>query len=267
MSGEIHIGTSGWSYDDWRGPFYPDGTAAGDYLSVYAQRFPIVEVDSTYYRPPTAKMVEGWERKTPSGFRFFLKTPGEITHKKVLVDCDAEMEALLVALQPLGEKTRCLLLQFGYFNRAAFPSAKPFLDRLDAFLTSYAGRIDIAVEIRNRYWFTRDYLDLLRAHRATAALVEHAWMPPVDQLAAKFDLLTGPFSYVRLIGDRQGIEKITKTWSKTVVDRSQDLRRIAGTLRQIAQRDDTYVFVNNHYAGHAPTTCRELRSTLDGASP
>lgn len=263
MDGKIHIGTSGWSYDDWLGPFYPIGTGATEYLSVYAQHFPIVEVDSTYYRPPTRKMVEGWAAKTPAGFGFFVKTPGEITHKKVLVDCETEMEALLSALQPLGKQARCLLLQFGYFNRAAFSSAKPFFERLDKFLRRLANRITLAVEIRNKSWLTREYLDLLRENRAVAALAEHSWMPPIDQLVGQYDVRTGPFRYVRLIGDRQGIEKITTKWSKPVVDRSADLQRIAGVLRQIARYEEAYVFVNNHYAGHGPASCRELRAAIN----
>ena len=92
MNGNVHIGTSGWSYADWVGSFYPQGTPARDYLACYTGEFDVVEVDSTYYRPPSRKMVTGWAEKTPDHFRFFLKAPGEITHKKVLADYTARTQ-------------------------------------------------------------------------------------------------------------------------------------------------------------------------------
>jgi uncharacterized protein YecE (DUF72 family) len=258
----ISIGTSGWSYDDWVGPFYPSGTAQRDYLARYAECFELVEVDSTYYRPPNAAMVANWVARTPPQFRFSLKLPADITHKKVLVDCDHEIEAFLAALAPLGGKLQCGLLQFGYFNRAAFASGGQFFERLDGFLRRYAARLPLAVEIRNKAWLNHEYFDLLRRHGAVATLVEHAWLPPIDQVLDKFDPLTGPFSYVRLIGDREAIEKTTTRWNEVVVDRAADLARIAGALRRIAQHAELLVFVNNHYAGHAPRTCRDLRAQL-----
>jgi len=263
MNANVHIGTSGWSYDDWVGPFYPAGTAKGEYLGSYAERFNVVEVDSTYYRPPSARMVTGWADRTPASFRFALKAPGEITHKKILHECDANMDALIEALEPLGDKTLCVLLQFGYFNRQTFASAAPFFERLAAFLAKYVGRVPLACEIRNKNWLTGDYFALLREHRVVAALVEHAWLPPIDRVIEQHDAVTGPFAYVRLIGDRKKIELTTKTWERTVLDRSAEMPRIAGTLRHLAERVPVYTFVNNHYAGHGPATCRDLKTELE----
>lgn len=262
MSQDIHIGTSGWSYTDWVGTFYPDETPPRDFLALYADQFDIVEVDSTYYRTPSRTMVQGWAQRTPQHFRFALKVPAQITHERILHDCDRSMEAFLAALGALGSKTLCVLLQFGYFNRKAFSSAKPFFDRLDEFLGKYAQRVPLAVEIRNKNWLTADYFDLLRRHRAAAALVEHSWLPPINRVVEAHDVVTGPFSYVRLIGNRKRIEEITKTWGKTVVERTADLHRIAGALRQIARRVPVYTFANNHYAGHGPDTCRQLREAI-----
>jgi uncharacterized protein YecE (DUF72 family) len=72
---QVRIGTCGWSYQDWSGVFYPKGTVPGEYLTFYAEHYPIVEVDSTFYRSPSRKMVEGWRDKTPEGFGFSLKVP------------------------------------------------------------------------------------------------------------------------------------------------------------------------------------------------
>jgi uncharacterized protein YecE (DUF72 family) len=263
MSGNVHIGTSGWSYADWEGPFYPAGTPARDYLGAYAKTFDVVEVDSTYYRTPSSKMVQGWAERTPPHFRFALKVPGEITHNKILHQAGVDMDRFLAALEPLGDKALCVLLQFGYFNRKTFPSARPFFERLDAFLGRYAQRASLACEIRNKNWLGREYFDLLRSHNVAATLVEHSWLPPIDRIVEQHDVVTGPFSYVRLIGDRQGIEALTQTWEKTAIDRSADLPRVAAALRKIAARVPVYTFANNHYAGHAPDTCRGLRDALE----
>src|SRR5262245_9065342 len=83
----IRVGTCGWSYEDWLGVFYPKGLPAGEYLSFVAERYPVVEVDSTFYRSPSARMVAGWRDRTPASFGFSLKVPQTITHEKVLVDC------------------------------------------------------------------------------------------------------------------------------------------------------------------------------------
>ena len=98
----IWIGCSGWSYADWEGPFYPEGMASGEYLEWYADRFPIVEVDSTFYRVPSKAMVKGWRERTPDGFRFVLKVPQVITHQKQLRDCEEEVDGFVTSILPLG---------------------------------------------------------------------------------------------------------------------------------------------------------------------
>jgi hypothetical protein len=130
----IRIGTCGWSYKDWVGPFYPKGLAPADYLPYYAEHFPIVEVDSTFYRSPSKSMVQGWRDKTPEGFSFSLKVPQTIPHEKVLVDCAGEVEEFVSAARLLGDKLLCCTLQFGYFNRQAFAGPDEFVERLDSFL-------------------------------------------------------------------------------------------------------------------------------------
>src|SRR5436309_12807944 len=110
----ILIGCSGWSYPDWEGAFYPEGMRAGDYLEYYAGRFPIAEVDSTFYRVPTPRMVRGWRDRTPRDFRFVLKVPRVITHEKRLIDCREEVDGFVSSVAPLGEKIAAALLQLGY---------------------------------------------------------------------------------------------------------------------------------------------------------
>lgn len=260
----VWIGCSGWSYPDWEGAFYPEGMPAGDYLEWYADRFPIVEVDSSFYRPPSAAMVRGWRTRTPDHFRFALKVPRVITHQKNLRDCDEEVEGFVSSILPLGDKLMFALLQLGYFNRGAFGSLREFLGVLDAFLTGWPlDRVPLAVEIRNPRWVVAEFTDLLSRHNVAFTLTEQTWMPRPADVASRLDPVTGPFSLIRLLGDREAIEKVASTWDKVVVDRTADLEETAGVIRSIAERVPVAVFVNNHYAGHSPATANQLCRILD----
>jgi uncharacterized protein YecE (DUF72 family) len=239
-----------------------------DYLAWYADRFPIVEVDSTFYRPPTPRMVRSWHNRTPAGFKFALKVPQVITHQKQLRDCEDEVTGFVSAVEPLGEKAACALLQMGYFNRGAFGSLEDFLPVLDDFLAAWPHRkLPLAVEIRNPRWVGREFTDVLRRHNAALTLTEQKWMPRPAEVGDRVDPVTGPFSFVRLIGDREAIEKITQTWDKVVVDRSAELAETAEVIRALAWRVPVYVFANNHYAGFSPATVRDLRKLLDLPEP
>ena len=264
----IWVGCSGWSYPDWSGPFYPEGMAADEYLSWYAGRFPIVEVDSTFYRIPSLGMVRGWRDKTPDDFRFVLKVPQVITHKKQLRDCRAEVDSFVGSLEPLGSKLTAALLQLGYFNRGAFASLDAFLEVLDQFLAHWPGRqVPLAVEVRNPRWVGPQLVELLRDHQASLTLTDQTWMPRPVEVAAMVDPVTGPLAIVRLLGDREAIEKITATWGRVVLDRSPDLTATAEVIRGMAGRVPVAVFANNHFAGHSPATARELRSILHLPEP
>lgn len=260
----ILVGTCGWSYKDWVGPFYPQGTPAGDYLAAYARHFGVVEVDSTYYRSPARRMVQGWLDKTPEDFRFTVKMVGTVTHEKALADCDREVAEFLRGIEPLRPRLRAVLLQFGYFNRKAFATPADFFRRLDAFLTKLPGDLPVAVEIRNKNWLGDDYFELLGSHRASAALADHVWMPPLHQVLAEHDVMTGDMLYLRLIGDRKGIEEVSKTWDREVVNRDDALRRLVDALQRLqpAKDFDLVAFINNHFAGHAPETARKLLQLL-----
>ena len=107
MSGPIHLGTSGWPYADCVGPFYPAGTAPSAYLAEFARHFQAVEVDSTFYRIPTERMVDGWARATSAGFLFAPKFPQVITHEKHLQGCEPERDLFLARVERLGGQARC----------------------------------------------------------------------------------------------------------------------------------------------------------------
>lgn len=249
----LRIGTSSWSAESWVGPFYPPGTRPADFLRLYAEHYSTVEVDSTYYRVPSAAMVRNWYARTPAEFVFAAKFPGAITHEKVLSGCEEETQEFLGVMDLLGEKLGPLLLQFPYFNRQAFAGPQDFIDRLERFLDALPPGRHYAVEIRNRQWLGESLLARLRQRGVALALADQAWMPRIGELAAKFDVLTAGFSYIRLIGDRQGIEKMTKSWDKLVVDREAETQTWVSYVRQFLHRGAVvYLYVNNHWAGFAP---------------
>ena len=130
----ILLGTSSFTATGWQGSFYPKGLRPADYLSYYAQHFDTVEIDSTFYATPNVSVVRSWNAKTPEGFLFAAKVPREITHKRILKDCDEEFKVFLTTMEALGEKLGPLLFQFGKFDKYAFKSLDDFLARLVPFL-------------------------------------------------------------------------------------------------------------------------------------
>lgn len=268
----IRFGTSSFAWADWVGPFYPPGTRPADYLRAYSTQFDVVEVDATYYAIPTPRTVDGWVAKTPPEFRLAAKFPRSITHagegarpdaRRVLAPeaTYAERDRFLGVMERLGERLGPLVLQFPYFGRAAFPAADAFLERLDRFLGDLPPSHAYAVEIRNPKWLAEPLAAVCRRHHAALVLVDQEWMPHGDRVAARLGPVAGGFAYVRLLGDRGRIETITTTWEREVIDRQASLERWADLLASMALGGiSTYVFVNNHYAGHAPATARRLQA-------
>jgi uncharacterized protein YecE (DUF72 family) len=143
-------------------------------------------------------------------------------------------------------------------------SLAEFLPRLEATLAQLPQSVRSAVEVRNKAWVGPELLHLLSAYGAAAVLVDHIYMPgPEEQLARR--MVTTDFAYVRLLGDRHGIEKKTRRWGEVVEDKSDRTARWSQVIRELSLREDVrqvLAFANNHYAGHAPATCRELASRL-----
>jgi uncharacterized protein YecE (DUF72 family) len=260
----ILLGTSAFTADGWEGTFYPSGMRPPDYLTFYATRFRTVEVDSTFYRTPPTATVRGWYAKTPAYFVFAAKAPRSVTHDKVLVNCDAEWKEFLATMELLGEKLGPILFQFGYFNKSAFQNAEEFLARLRPFLKTLPKDRRFAVEIRNKNWLDARFADALRERNVALALIDQAWMPRPWEMGAmksKFDPITADFAYVRWLGDRKGIEKITTTWDKTVVDRRADLMNWVEVFREFVARNlRVFAYANNHYAGNGPATVNLFRA-------
>jgi len=282
----FRLGTSSWSERTWVGPFYPPGTPAGEFLSCYAREFPTVEADNTYYHAPAASLVRGWDAKTPAGFVLAAKFPRAVVHggegekpdpARVLVreHVAGASDRFVATMAELGPKLGPLVLQFPYFNQTAFPSVDAFLERLASFLDGLPVGPRYAVEVRNKGWIAPPLLEVLRARRVALVLVDLLYMPHPADLAARHDLVTADWLYVRLIGDRAGCERASAeahagevAFDRVVVDQSGRLARWADLLIGLAPRvREVYAYVNNHYAGYAPETIRDLARRLGVGDP
>jgi uncharacterized protein YecE (DUF72 family) len=181
--------------------------------------------------------------------------PQEITHKKVLKDCDEEFKVFLTTMEALGEKLGPLLFQFGKFDKYEFKSLDDFLVRLVPFLKKLPKEHKFAVEIRNKDWLVPKLADVLREHGVALTLIDQGWMPRPWEMKDKFDLITSDFTYVRWLGDRKGIEEKTTTWGKVIVDRQDDLSEWVSLFKKVQERRVMILaFANNHYAGFGPGT-------------
>jgi uncharacterized protein YecE (DUF72 family) len=262
MTAEIRLGTSSFTAAGWSGAFYPPRMKQADYLSFYATRFDIVEIDSTFYGIPTVEAVENWARKTPPAFVFSVKAPQVITHEKVLLDCGWDCERFVQTVSFLGEKLGPIVFQFPFFNESAFDTPVQFLSRLKPFLKGLdrLGKRKYAVEIRNKDWLKPRFLDLLRENNVALVLQDRSWMPGPLELFEKVDPITADFTYIRWLGDRKGIEQVTTVWNKTVVDRTAELPSWVVVCKKVQRRGvSQYVYANNHYAGFAPATIEQFK--------
>ena len=242
---DTRFGTCGWSFQDWRGSFYPDEVK--DDLAYYAAQFDAVEIDSTWYRIPSARTVDGWRRRTPEGFLFCPKLPGEITHENML-DGSQELLSLFVeTISRLGDKLGPILVQLHpRFTYEALPVLRGFLERLPSDLR-------YAVEFRHKSWLGKpDALSLLRDLKIGLVMAHHPWYP-------RFKEATADFAYLRLLGRRDVFPDFSR------VHRQQDdaLQEWVEVMRSLAPEiERAFIFVNNQFEGHSPDTVRRLRTML-----
>jgi uncharacterized protein YecE (DUF72 family) len=248
MHPNLYLGTSGWSYEDWLGNFYPAGTSAGDFLSLYAQKHRTVEIDSTFYRAPSAQMVSRWVKSTPEGFLFSAKVPRDITHDNHLVNCDEPLANFLRAMSGLGERLGPILFQFGYdFKPEQFSDLAHCLRKLPR-------EFQFAVEVRNRKWLTEAFFNLLQETGVAFVMVDHPWMPRTVRRTAEF-------AYIRWLGDRKQVEE---PFNEIKVNRTAALKWWAGEVQKLLEQGvTTFGYFNNHYAGHSPTSLEQFKEMLE----
>ena len=242
----MRLGTQGFAYKDWVGVFYPEGTGPSDYLAFYSRIYDTVELDTTFYGPPRPETARAWRESTPEGFVFAAKMPRTITHDKRLVDAEHELVEFLTAMTELGPKLGPILIQLApSFTADEFQS-------LAAFAAILPEEFRYAVELRHTSLLTQDTEDLLTRHRLAWANIDLHGMPRTTHF-------TTDFTYVRWLGNRSDVKRL----NRIVVDRSDDLDHWAEELHRISRHvQRIYGYMNNHYAGHSPSSINELRSKM-----
>ncbi len=161
----ILAGTSGYSYKEWKGPFYPEKLAAKDMLGYYSERLPTVEINNTFYRMPRASVLDTWSESVPAKFRFVIKASRRITHFKRLKGTEEETDYLIDTVASLGEKLGVLLFQLP-------PNMKKDVDRLRAFLSHLPASPPKAFEFRHDSWFDEEVYAALRRSNAALCLAD-----------------------------------------------------------------------------------------------
>src|SRR5688572_11432851 len=161
----VYVGTSGYSYPEWKGSFYPAKMPATQMLAFYAARFRTVEINNTFYRPPAASALEAWASQVPADFRFVLKAPQEITHVRRLTGAGESVSSFLETAGTLNERLGAVLFQLP-------PNFKKDVPRLTAFLALLPPGCRAAMEFRHPSWFDDQVFGLLRDHRAALCVAD-----------------------------------------------------------------------------------------------
>jgi len=239
----MRIGTMGWSYDFWRGSFYPKDLAPSEFLTYYSKQFDTVEVDSTFYRIPREQTVRNWKKQTTPHFTFSFKFPRIITHIKMLENCQEETRVFLERLGLLNEKVGPLLLQLP----PTFGSNR--MESLNTFLKSLPKEHSYAVEVRNREALNERLYSILNENKVALTWVDSSSLSIVDGM-------TAGFVYVRLEGDRK---RVNGTLGKTEVDCTPDIRHWVDILKSASDKGtEIFVYFSKYYSGLPTSDVREF---------
>lgn len=239
---KVHVGTSGWHYDHWRGPFYPDDMKPAAFLDYYAQRFGAAEINNTFYQLPKRETLAQWGDTTPAGFLFACKASRYITHMKKLKDPRQSIRRFFGVVDALGDKLGPVLFQLP-------PRWHVNVERLEGLLAALPSGLRYGFEFRDETWFTREVYDALARHNAAFCLYDLAGRrSPVE--------VTADFVYVRLHGPDGAYRG------------SYDGRTLSGWARRFARwRDDgrdVYCFFDNDENGYAALNAQRLQEMVAG---
>lgn len=243
---KIRVGCSGWSYEDWIGPFYPKDSKSKDFLKLYSSVFDSVEIDSSFYRIPNQFMISQWKKNTPEGFVFCPKFPKKITHDFKLQNVSSTLSFFYKTLAGLDNKLGPLVIQlppsFKYDNGMPI---------LTDFVSELKNGFKHAIEFRHKSWFKDDVYKLLESNN-----VSLCWS--ITQYVEAPTKLTSNFVYSRMVGERD----ITK-FNETQKDRSEKMKEMSSAVKNaVGSVDDAFIFFNNHFAGFGPESVNEFRRLL-----
>jgi uncharacterized protein YecE (DUF72 family) len=225
----LHVGTSGYSYKEWKGSFYPEKIPAKEMLRFYSGRLSTVEINATFYRMPQPSMLENWKEQVPNSFRFVLKASQRITHFKRLKETDEETKYFLETASVLGEQLGVVLFQLP-------PNMKKDLLRLETFLAQLPPTPRAAFEFRHPTWFDDDVLELLRSQNRALVVSD------TDDLPATHIDKTADWGYLRLRRVNYAEENLAE-WLQRI--RAQDWK-------------ETFLFFKHEDEGTGPKLAGEF---------
>ncbi|HUE90051.1 MAG TPA: DUF72 domain-containing protein [Vicinamibacterales bacterium] len=230
----VHVGTSGYNYPEWKGSFYPDNLAASKMLPYYSERFSTVEINYTFYRMPTARLVTGWAAQVPAEFKFTLKAPKRITHDRKLRDAADLVRGFCDAAAELGPQLGALLFQLA-------PSFRKDLGVFDEFLRVLPPRVCAAFEFRHDSWLDEEVYARLHTRNLALCIAD-------SETRSTPVMATADYAYLRL-RDEGYTEQHIGEWADRVRDLSMQCK-------------DVYVYFKHEDEGKGPLFARQLLDAL-----
>ncbi|MEJ2697413.1 MAG: DUF72 domain-containing protein [Candidatus Sulfobium sp.] len=238
----IHIGTSGWHYEHWKGPFYPEDLPDSSLLKYYADRFSTVEINNSFYQIPHEKTLREWKETVPAGFIFAVKGSRYITHMKKLKDAEKPLNTFLEKIDMIGDKLGPVLFQLP-------PRWNVNTGRLDSFLTLLPKKYRYTFEFRDPSWFDRKVYALLEEHGAAFCIYD------LDGRQSP-KMVTTDLVYIRLHGPDGPYRG------------QYSVRQLAGWAGAIStwvtQGKTVYCYFDNDEAGYAAVDARNLQDMTEG---
>ncbi|MFX1316297.1 MAG: DUF72 domain-containing protein [Promethearchaeota archaeon] len=255
MDSQVLIGTSGWGYDEWVGPFYPKGLNKEDYLLYYSEIFYTNEINTTFYNIPSKQVVDNWVSKTPKNFLFSVKIPQKITHEhKLDVDlCLNDLEYFLEVMTPLMESKKLIsfLIQLPpSFNKEEhFTNLKEFIENWPN--NRQTDHYYLVVEFRHKSWMDTETFNYLKDNLITYCAVIEPLLPP------RMDITNPEFAYIRFHGYGK------KIWFDYFF-REEEIKNWAQSIKSVIPRVEKMgIYFNNHFSGYAAKNSLMLMKELN----
>ncbi len=237
----VHIGTSGWHYKHWKGPFYPSDLPASKMLAWYVERFDTVEINNSFYRLPQESALRSWCSQTPPNFCFTVKASRYITHNRKLEDPEDTVEKFMAVVDKLERRLGPILFQLP-------PSWKLNAERLETFLYGLPRGHRYAFEFRNETWNVPEVYAILRRHNAAFCIYELAgFQSPIET--------TADFAYVRLHGPGSKYQgdysaQTLQLWTNRIAKWRKTLKHV-------------FVYFDNDQSGFAAKNALELKAMIE----
>ncbi|HEX2055021.1 MAG TPA: DUF72 domain-containing protein [Nitrospiraceae bacterium] len=247
----VLIGTSGWTYASWKGPFYPKDVPSRNFLKFYAAEFPTTEVNYSFYHLPKPSTYERWRTLVPDGFVFAVKASRFITHIKRLEDVTEAWRTFLQNASVLGPHLGPILFQFPPSFRVNRPKLLNFI-RMAERAAPKSDRLRLVCEFRHDSWFTDETYRLLQRHGVALCIADGAKY-------ARRDVVTADFTYIRYHGRN-------KMFASDYTDK--ELSEEAARIRRYRREGlDVYVYFNNDALGYAVKNARSLTRLMARTGP